>query len=180
MSAQYNPLPTGYSDGLRYLLKILLKIHPSERPSASEVLQYWIPFIHRTLGKSDGYLYVYGSTSYATEELPGTAVESLTKNVKYLNQSTATLINAGPVERSVLYQLKAFGSDTTMSPIQLPVTAKIVSVSASENHFIAVLADGSVYTWGEGGKGQLGHDTLETWKHFPTKVEALSRYIVIG
>lgn len=30
-----------------------------------------------------------------------------------------------------------------------------------------------VYTWGEGKKGQLGHESLEQWRGYPTAVEAL-------
>lgn len=180
MSTQYNPIPSGYSDGLRYLLKLLLKFDPVDRPSANEILQYWIPYIYRKLGKENGYEYIGSSISSLNEELPGAAVETLTKNASYLNQSTATLGNSPPMERSILYQLKSFGSNMSMLPIQLPAAGKIVCVSASDNHFIAVFSDGACYTWGEGNKGQLGHNVIEAWKHYPMKVDALKKYIFIG
>lgn len=180
MLGQYNSIPSGYSDGLRYLLKLMFKINPIERPSANEVLQYWIPFIHRSLGKANGYTYQTSPNSPIEQSIPGSTVEVETRNATYLNQSTATMNSNVPVERHVLYQLKSFGSSMSLLPIQLPTNAKIKSVSASENHFIAVMADGRVYTWGEGNKGQLGHNASETWKHFPTRVDALGKYMVVG
>jgi NIMA (never in mitosis gene a)-related kinase 8 len=84
------------------------------------------------------------------------------------------------VERSVLYQLKSFGASTSLDPLHLPPTIRIVQVATYGSHFIAVSSEGSVYTWGEGNKGQLGHNAIETWKHFPTKVDHLRKYMVIG
>lgn len=180
MIGQYNPIPSGYSDELRYLLKLMFKINPFDRPSANEIMQYWIPFIHRSLGKGNGNAYQTNPNTPIEQSIPGSTVEIETQSMPYLNQSTATMDNMVPIERHVLYQLKSFGSSTSMLPIQLPTNAKIKCVSASENHFIAVMADGRVYSWGEGNKGQLGHNAIEAWKHFPTKIDALGRYNVVG
>lgn len=40
-------------------------------------------------------------------------------------------------------------------------------------------SEGSAYTWGEGKSGQLGHNSTEAWKHFPTKVDAIKKYKII-
>ncbi|KAG1671551.1 hypothetical protein FOA52_011273 [Chlamydomonas sp. UWO 241] len=42
----------------------------------------------------------------------------------------------------------------------LPCT-RIVSVAAGAAHSIALASDGSLYTWGDGSRGQLGHDALQ-------------------
>lgn len=41
-------------------------------------------------------------------------------------------------KRSVLYQLKSFGSSFSMNPIQLPAKACILSVATSDTHFVVV------------------------------------------
>ena len=38
---------------------------------------------------------------------------------------------------------------------------------------VVLTAEGLVFTWGEGKKGQLGHGELETWRAKPLCVEAL-------
>ena len=102
----------------------------------------------------------------------------LNTNLPYMESSTATMNDLALTERSVLYQLKSFGSNFSLDPLQLPSTCKIKQISTSGSHFIVVTAEGSVYSWGEGIRGQLGH-TVDTWKHFPTKVEAINRYNII-
>lgn len=74
MTGQYNAIPSGYSDGLRYLLKLMFKINPIERPSANEVMQYWIPFIHRSLGKDKGYVYQTTPNSPVEQSIPGSTI----------------------------------------------------------------------------------------------------------
>uniref|UniRef100_A0A182UF91 non-specific serine/threonine protein kinase n=1 Tax=Anopheles melas TaxID=34690 RepID=A0A182UF91_9DIPT len=87
MTAEYVPLPACYSDSLRHVLGLMFQIDPIARPSASELLQYWIPLIYKNLGSAEA--------------------------------------------------------------------------------------------WGEGDKGQLGHDALETWHHIPMRIDAIrSRRIV--
>ncbi|XP_001660519.2 serine/threonine-protein kinase Nek8 [Aedes aegypti] len=192
MSGKYVPLPDGYSDTLKHVLSLMLQINPADRPSADEILQYWIPLIYRNLGKNDGFKYVavdYDSkssmmstskdktsslNSAVTAPLMGTATRD------YMEASTATTSNLPLVERSVLYQLKSFGSATSLIPLQLPPTGKIRQIATNGAHFVAVMYDGSVFTWGEGNKGQLGHNALETWRHYPTRVDAIQRYNIIG
>lgn len=180
MAAQYSPIPFGYSDGLKYLVKLLLQKDPADRPSASEVLKYWIPFIYRSLGKHNGHRYINGPNSPLFQEVASTSNGGSTfKNLNYTNQSTATL-DATPFERTVLYQLKSFMGNVSVQPIQLPASIRVCCLASSGQHFIAVTTDGAVYSWGEGNKGQLGHNAIESWKHFPTRVESLGRYHVLG
>lgn len=187
-TAQYNSIPSGYSDGMRYLVKLLLQVSPYDRPSASEVLKYWIPFILRSLGKHNGYNYISGRYRDTPQAKDGgslvgaTATTSMDtgSSLKYFNQSTASVNNLPLKERTILYQLKSFGNTTSVMPIHLPAEIKVICVSTSSNHFIAVSEEGRAFTWGEGNKGQLGHNTLDSWKHFPTQVEALNHHKVIG
>ena len=43
----------------------------------------------------------------------------------------------------------------------------------SNTHMVVLTAEGLVFTWGEGKKGQLGHGELETWRAKPSVVESL-------
>lgn len=42
------------------------------------------------------------------------------------------------------------------------------------------ITEGSVYCWGDNVKGQLGQNAETTWKHFPTKIDSLSRYNIVS
>ena len=46
-------------------------------------------------------------------------------------------------------------------------------VAVSNTHMVVLTAEGLVFTWGEGKKGQLGHGELETWRAKPSVVESL-------
>ncbi|GAB0091038.1 serine/threonine-protein kinase Nek8 [Sergentomyia squamirostris] len=179
MAGQYLPPPTGYSTCLRNLLKILLQVNPADRPAASEILQYWIPLVYRNLGPQRGFTY-----PRQLEEEAAAAMEQL-KLKQYTEESTASLPEP-LTERSVLYQLHSFGTGVSMKPLPLPATAKITRVATNGAHFVAVTADGAVYTWGDDAKGQLALGTSSgpsdgsVWKHYPTKVESLRAYTVVG
>lgn len=138
MSAQFMPLPDGYSEQMKYLLKVLLQINPKDRPTASEVLKFYVPLVYKNLGKFDGY-------TYTSEEDPTLDLTTKSSNLfgpsssrEYLEASTATMNDYVLNERSVLYQMKSFGNSFSLDPIQLPSTIKIKQVSTSGSHFIVV------------------------------------------
>uniref|UniRef100_A0A182N9H3 non-specific serine/threonine protein kinase n=1 Tax=Anopheles dirus TaxID=7168 RepID=A0A182N9H3_9DIPT len=212
MTAEYVPLPRGYSESLRHVLGMMFQIDPNARPSASELLQYWIPLIYRKLGSMEGYkVFHIDSNANDRPELVGVNIRSKksgleddTTAINYGEGSTA-LVNTGrnqntPTCRTVLYQLHSFGMSTSLAPLHLPPTVKIKQIATRGQHFVAVmegtmcrkrvgeqivnaqnlLTDGTVFSWGEGDKGQLGHDALETWHHIPMRVEALKQRKVIS
>lgn len=137
MTAQFIPLPEGYSDQLKYLMKVLLQIDPNDRPKASEVLQFYVPLVYKNLGKFDGYAYMSNET-----EMESTAKTSNlfgpSSSREYLEASTATMNDFVLSERSVLYQMKSFGNNFSLDAIQLPSTCKIKQISTSGSHFIVV------------------------------------------
>ena len=62
------------------------------------------------------------------------------------------------------------------TPTRLPSTLggeRAVSVSAGDSHSLALAADGTVWSWGDGGSGKLGHGN-EQHQLQPKKVEALA------
>ena len=61
-----------------------------------------------------------------------------------MEESTAPITDAR-IERSVLYQLKAFGSNTVLNPLQLPSNIRMSMVATNGNHFLAVTL--GVYTF---------------------------------
>ena len=50
---------------------------------------------------------------------------------------------------------------------------KIISVACGDKHTVCVTEDGSVYSWGSGRKGALGHNNTENVTQ-PKKVEGLA------
>lgn len=43
-----------------------------------------------------------------------------------------------------------------------------------------MISEGSVYCWGDNARGQLGQNAEKTWKHFPSKIDFLSRYRIVS
>lgn len=43
-----------------------------------------------------------------------------------------------------------------------------------------LVSDGSVYAWGEGSNGQLGLNSLEAWKHYPSRMESVRHHHIVG
>lgn len=83
------------------------------------------------MGKNKGHQYIE-SKDY----------DNITEDVDdedkgFMEASTASLPE--PIsERSVLYQLKSFGSSVSLYPLQLPANIKITQISTNGSHFIAV------------------------------------------
>ncbi|KAH8414582.1 hypothetical protein KR215_009358 [Drosophila sulfurigaster] len=191
MAGSYTPVPNGYTSGLRSLMANLLQVEASRRPTASEVLVYWIPLIFRSLGKNKGYSYEDGLGGNASLLSAPTSLftscSNLAMELPTAQTETRKLMSAETVapneiieKRSVLYQLKSFGNSFSMSPIQLPPKAVIVCVTMSESHFVVINDDGSAYAWGEGIHGQLGLTSLETWKHYPGLVQSVRNYHLVS
>ncbi|XP_050092381.1 serine/threonine-protein kinase Nek8 isoform X2 [Anopheles aquasalis] len=162
MIAEYVPLPDSYSQSLRQVHALLFRIDPIARPSATEILQHWLPIVYRNLD------------SIEHRPLP-TASDSNDKYAPTKASSTPTISR----QRTVLYQLHSFGQSSSLAPLPLPSTLKIRQIATRGHHFVAVM-EGTVYSWGEGDKGQLGHDALESWHHIPMRIEAVRQHTVIG
>lgn len=96
LNSNFMNLPSGYSEQMKYLLQVLLQRDPKDRPTASEVLQFYIPLVYKNLGKFDGFTYVSND-----DELDRTASQ------EYLEASTATMNDFVLNERSILYQMKS-------------------------------------------------------------------------
>lgn len=138
MNGQYIPLPDGYSDQLKYLLRVLLQINPSDRPSARDVLKFYVPLVYKNLGKFDGYAYAGNEADLLEKTATSSNLFGPSSSREYLEASTATMNDFVLSERSVLYQMKSFGNNFSLDPIQLPSTCKIQQVSTSGSHFIVV------------------------------------------
>ena len=69
------------------------------------------------------------------------------------------------------------------TPTRLPSTSlgseRAVSVSAASRHSLALTADGSVWSWGYGDCGKLGHGDVQD-QLLPKKVEALAGQRVVA
>jgi len=56
---------------------------------------------------------------------------------------------------------------------------RVIAVSAGDQHSLALTADGSVWSWGQGGSGRLGHGDLQR-QLLPKKVEAFAEQRVVA
>ena len=56
---------------------------------------------------------------------------------------------------------------------------RVVAVSAGYSHSLAITADGAVWSWGDGGEGELGHGD-EQRQPLPKKIEALAGQRVVA
>jgi len=68
------------------------------------------------------------------------------------------------------------------TPTRLPSTLggeRAVSVLVGDSHSLALTADGAVWSWGDGGYGQLGHGDQQE-QQLPKKIEALSGRRVVA
>lgn len=68
--------------------------------------------------------------------------------------------------------------DPLPGKVSVPGDVKIVSVACGKSHSVAIAEDGTVFTWGLGSRGVLGHGSESTVAK-PTAVAALSGYKVV-
>ena len=57
---------------------------------------------------------------------------------------------------------------------------RVLAVSAGLSHNLAITADGSAWSWGSGGNGQLGHGGDQHQQLLPKKIEALAGRRVVA
>lgn len=134
-----------------FFYRDLLQRDPEFRPSAAEIL----------LGKLPGLTVQYESHYY--DDIEGMEEALLDRSKP----------KTGRPVRSILYYLKAYEGSISLTPVQLPPRSRIQQVAVSSTHIVVLTAEGLVFTWGEGKKGQLGHGELEPWRSKPLCVEAL-------
>ncbi|XP_052859924.1 serine/threonine-protein kinase Nek8 [Anopheles cruzii] len=171
MSAEYVPLPAEYSQSMRHVLSLMFKIDPGERPSATELLQYWVPVIYRNLDSSERYV-----SKLYHRLLRHAKSNSFRRKLQTSPAIEPTRFHS----RTILYQLRSFGTSSSLAPLHLPATLKIKQLATRGQHFVALMEDGTVFSWGEGDKGQLGHDALESWHHIPLRIEAVKHHSIVG
>ena len=153
MKGQFAPIRGNYSPLFKQLVRDLLQRDPEFRPSAAEILLSKVPALHVQ----------YESHYY--DELEGVEEELLS--------AAASKPKTGRPVRSILYYLKGYESSVSLTPVPLPPRSRIQQVAVSNTHIVVLTAEGLVFTWGEGKKGQLGHGELESWRSRPLCVEAL-------
>lgn len=142
---------------------------------------------HSMALKEDGSVWTWGYNSYG-QLGDGTKINKSTpqqitvqegKKATYIengeNFSLAiledgTLWGWGDGGKSQLGQFMATGSTT---PIQIVIgdgSKKVASVSAGDAHVLAILEDGSLWTWGNNSDGQLGLGQTSDPVHTPTQI----------
>lgn len=103
---------------------------------------------HGALVTENGSMYTWGIDMY--NKLGHLQIDSIKSNQ---NQRKAP---------KTVYELIKFN--------QVPITSKIISVRCGYNHNICLDDQGSVYSWGYGKDGELGHENFENISS-PKKIE---------
>ncbi|XP_021355161.1 uncharacterized protein LOC110451456 [Mizuhopecten yessoensis] len=147
MKGQFAPVKDIYSAGFKELIMDMLRQDPGPRPSAHELMYTRLPEL-------------MNSFEDPTTDCDDDLLHSHESNAKTKKKT-----------RSLFFYFES--SSASITPIELPPKIKIRHAAAGEDHVIVVTTERQVFTWGEGGKGQLGHGNTESLTK-PTLVEALT------
>src|SRR5689334_16951647 len=85
------------------------------------------------------------------------------RNAAILIMITILLLPMGLIVRP------AFAADTT-----------VVQVTGGQNFTVAVRSDGSVWTWGDNARGELGNGSVNAGSSIPTQVAGLSNVVSVS
>ncbi|XP_066971420.1 serine/threonine-protein kinase Nek8-like isoform X1 [Macrobrachium rosenbergii] len=157
MKGQFAPIKGNYSPGFKQLVRDLLQRDPEFRPTAAEVLSERLPEL----------LAQFSYDALGVDEID----EEIKQSIQAARQNQASRSSRPP--RSVVYHMKVYSSSISLSPVPLPPRLRVKEMAVSNTHVVILTSECLVYTWGEGKKGQLGHESLEAWRGRPTVVEAL-------
>ena len=81
----------------------------------------------------------------------------------------------------VIGDLQLYPKGCSPIPVQKSGLAEVAAIAAGTDHALALVRDGSVWTWGENGWGQLGGGGTVTQRRFyPQQVMAGARAIAAG
>ncbi|XP_072142139.1 uncharacterized protein [Dermacentor andersoni] len=106
-----------------------------------------------------------------------------------LGRGRGPLLALGPLQAAALGPTRALllhlnGSmqelqldDCRLSPV--PVAGRVCHVSCGHDHQLALTVNGQLLSWGHGGRGQLGHGSLDS-EHSPRLLEPLAGVALVG
>ncbi|XP_060073259.1 uncharacterized protein LOC132553034 [Ylistrum balloti] len=156
MKGQFAPVKDNYSSGFKEVIMDMLRQDPEHRPSAHELMYTRLPQLMNSFEDP---------TTDCDDDMlqPHDCNHDHAKNKK----KTSSTVE----KRSLFFYFES--STASITPIELPPKIKIRHAAAGEDHVIVVTTERQVFTWGEGGKGQLGHGNTDS-KTKPTLVEALT------
>ncbi|XP_063954915.1 X-linked retinitis pigmentosa GTPase regulator-like isoform X2 [Lytechinus pictus] len=128
---------------------------------------------HSALVTENGRLYVFGANDWGQLGLGHTKTVNKPSSVKGLKHAGVVQISCGRVHTIALtrdHQLHSFGAGgegqlgqgdskqyETPKTIEALEQQEYLMLSCGTDHSAALTADGTLYTWGGGSEGQLGH-----------------------
>lgn len=113
----------------------------------------------------------------------------LCKKEALLGRGHGPLLALGPLQAAALGPTRALllHHNGSMQELQLddcrlsqvPVAGRVCHVSCGHGHQLALTVNGQLLSWGHGGRGQLGHGSLES-EHSPRLLEPLAGVALVG
>jgi alpha-tubulin suppressor-like RCC1 family protein len=147
---------------------------------------------HTVALKADGTVWTWGTNSYG--ELGDGTTDTRVSPVQVPSLTGVAAIAAGANHTLAVKgdgTLWAWGRNTNgqigdntsgsnrLSPVQVSGLTNVVGVAAGTSHSLALLADGTVKSWGSNGNGRLG-DNSTTQRPSPVSVSSLSSIVAIA
>ncbi|XP_063710394.1 uncharacterized protein LOC134838953 isoform X6 [Symsagittifera roscoffensis] len=161
MKGQFAPIKSTFSQPFRVLIRDMLQRDPQYRPSSHELLYMRLPELMKNVPTAADKRGKLTSGLSLKSDLDGSNDGS---------QKGSNRVSDSANARSLVFEFNL--QSLRIEPIAFPFRVKIKQFCASATHTVCVSAEMSVFTWGEGSKGQLGHESLESCA-VPTEVESL-------
>ncbi|GEC93678.1 RCC1 domain-containing protein [Brevibacillus brevis] len=140
---------------------------PEKLKEISDVKQVVASYARTTVRKSDGTVWVWGSRVWGQQlDDPGTTQESYKEFEKRLAEYRAALSTWG--EKSMYEYI-----------VQVKGVDRVVSIADGFSHTLALKEDGTVWSWGQESRGQLGNGSTNH-NLLPTKVKGLENVTAIA
>lgn len=170
---------------------------PRALPAALETIDR-VKFIetgysHTLALREDGTVWSWGANGYGPLGRPATRSEPTPTQVPGLTGGVAVaaggyhslmLRGDGTVWSWGYNATGQLGRSTPTSfdatPTQVPGLTNVVALSAGSDNALALRADGTVWSWGNNGNGQLGRSTPTRFDPIPTQVPGLTGIMALS